>query len=196
MTTRNHLRAGILLVPLLALGLLTASCHTMKPESFANATPRFDPDKWFEGPTRSWGVIESRSGQPKSRFRTEMMGVREGDVLAITQDFTFEDGHKQSRHWRLRRVDEHRYEATANDVVGVSRGLAYGNTFRWEYTLALRPGNPLANVQFKLWMYLAADGETMINRVTISKLGVILAETTEHFHRGTGPVPAIAAAVP
>ena len=164
----------------------------MKPESFANATPRFDPDQWFEGPTRSWGVIESRSGQPKSRFRTEMMGVREGDVLAITQDFTFEDGHQQSRHWRLRRIDEHRYEATANDVVGVSRGLAYGNTFRWEYTLALRPGNPLANVRFKLWMYLAADGETMINRVTISKLGVILAETTEHFHRGTGPVPAIA----
>jgi hypothetical protein len=63
-----------------------------------------------------------------------------------------------------------------------------------EYTLALRPGNPLANVRFKLWMYLQADGETMINRVTISKLGVIVAQTTEHFHRGSGPVPRIAGA--
>ncbi len=173
------------------LTLLTAGCHTLKPESFAGAEPRFEPDKFFEGPTRSWGVIESRSGQPKSRFRTEMMGHREGGELVITQDFTFEDGHQQQRTFRLRRIDDHRYEATANDVVGVAHGQAFGNTFHWEYTLALRPGNPLANVRFKLWMYLQADGETMINRVTITKLGVIVAQTTEHFHRGSGPVPPI-----
>jgi hypothetical protein len=184
-----------LLVPavLLALGLLATACHTLKPESFAGASPHFEPDKFFEGPTRSWGVIEDRSGRPISRFRTEMMGHREGDVLVIVQDFTFEDGRRQQRVWRLRRLDEHRFEATANDVVGVSRGEAYGNTFHWEYTLALRPGNPLANVRFKLWMYLQADGETMINRVVISKLGVTVAETTEHFHRGSGPVPPISA---
>jgi hypothetical protein len=170
---------------------LTAGCHPMRPESFAGAEPRFEPDKFFEGPTRSWGVIESRSGRPKSRFRTEMMGRWEGNDLVITQDFTFEDGHKQQRVWRMRRVDDHRYDATANDVVGVSHGQAYGNTFHWEYTLALRPGNPLANVRFKLRMYLQADGETMINKVTISKLGIIVAQTTEHFHRGTGPVPSI-----
>ena len=172
-------------------GLLAAGCRTLQPESFAGNEPRFEPEKFFEGPTRSWGVIESRSGKPQSRFRTEMMGRREGDVLVITQDFTFEDGHKQQRVFRVRRVDEHRYEATANDMVGVSRGLAYGNTFHWEYTIALSPRNPLTHIRFKLWMYLQADGETMINRVTISKLGVILAETTEHFHRGTGPVPPI-----
>ena len=177
---------------LISCCLVVAGCHTMKPESFAGAEPRFEPDKFFEGPTRSWGVIESRSGRPKSRFRTEMMGRREGDDLVITQDFTFEDGHKQQRVWRIRRIDDHRYDATANDVVGVSHGLAYGNTFHWEYTLALRPGNPLANIRFKLWMYLQADGETMINRVTITKLGIIVAQTTEHFHRGTGPVPSIA----
>jgi hypothetical protein len=34
----------------------------------------------------------------------------------------------------------------------------------------------------------------MINRVTITKLGVIVAETTEHFHRGSGPVPSIGGA--
>jgi hypothetical protein len=177
---------------LIACCLLSSGCHTMKPESFAEAEPRFEPDRFFEGPTRSWGVVESRSGRPQRRFRTEMMGRREGNDLVITQDFTFEDGHQQQRVWRIRRIDDHRYDATANDVVGVSHGLAYGNTFHWEYTLALRPGNPLANVRFKLWMYLQADGETMINRVTISKLGVIVAQTTEHFHRGSGPVPSIA----
>jgi hypothetical protein len=177
---------------LVALGLLITGCAGgLKPESFAGAEPRFDPDKFFEGPTRSWGVIESRSGQPKSRFRTEMMGRRDGNDLVITQDFTFEDGHRQQRVWHVRRIDDHHYDATANDGVGVSHGLAYGNTFRWEYTIG-RPGNPLTHLRFKLWMYLQADGESMINRVTITKFGVVVAETTEHFHRGSGPVPPIA----
>jgi hypothetical protein len=176
---------------LITLCFLFNGCRSLAPESFAGGAPRFEPEKYFEGPTRSWGVMESRSGKPKSRFETEMMGRREGSDLVITQDFTFEDGRKQQRVWRLRRIDDHRYEATANDVVGVSVGQAFGNTFHWEYTLAVRPGNPLANVHLEHWMYLAADGDTMINRVLIRKLGVTLAETTEHFHRGTGPVPAI-----
>ncbi len=176
---------------LVALSLLGTGCSTLKPASFATASPRFEPEKFFLGPTRSWGVIESRTGKPKSRFETEMMGVRDGRDLVITQDFTYEDGRRQRRVWRLRRIDEHRYEATANDVVGVSVGEAYGDLFHWKYTLALRPRNPLANLHFELFMYLAADGETLINRVAIRKLGILLAETTEHFHRGTGPVPSI-----
>src|ERR1043166_7219180 len=101
---------------LILLGILPPGCQTLRPESFAGTEPRFEPEKFFEGPTRSWGVIESRSGKPKSRFRTEMMGRREGETLVITQDFTFEDGHRQQRVFRVRRIDEHRYEATANDM--------------------------------------------------------------------------------
>jgi hypothetical protein len=176
---------------LAAVPLLIAGCSGgLKPESFAGAEPRFDPYQFFDGPTRSWGMIESRSGQPKSRFRTEMMGRREGAEMVVTQDFTFEDGHKQQRVWHIHRIDDHHYDATANDGIGVSHGLAYGNTFHWEYTIG-RPGHPLTHLRYKLWMYLQADGETMINRVRITKLGVTLAETTEHFHRGTGPVPPI-----
>lgn len=176
---------------LLVLVFLITGCHTLKPESFAGAEPRFEPDKYFEGPTRSWGVTESRAGRPKSRFRTEMMGRREGGDLTVTQDFHFEDGRTQQRVWHIHRAGDHRYEATAGDVVGPAVGYAYGNTFHWEYTLALRPGNKLANVHMEHWMYLQADGDTMINRVLIRKFGVIVAETTEHLHRGSAPVPSI-----
>ncbi len=183
---RPFAAAALLAFPLLAVGCAGG----LQPESFAGAEPRFDPLQFFDGPTRSWGVLESRSGKPKSRFKTDLMGHREGEDLVITQDFTFEDGHRQQRVWRVHRVDDHHYDATANDVVGVSHGLAYGNTFRWEYTVG--KGNPLTRLRYKLWMYLQADGETLINRVTVTKLGVILAQTTEHFHRGAGPVPSIA----
>ncbi len=121
-----------------------------------------------------------------------MFGRREGDVTVVTQDFTFEDGRTQQRVWRIRRVDEHHYEATAPDVIGVAPGEAYGNTFHWEYTLAVNPRNVFARVRMQHWMYLQADGTTMINRVVITKFGLVIAETTEHFHRGTAAVPSIA----
>lgn len=101
----------------------------------------------------------------------------------LDQEFIYEDGQRQERHWRIRRVDEHRYEATANDVVGKATGEAYGNAFRWEYTVALKPGNPLFNVRLKQWMYLQADGRTVLNRGTVSKAGVEVAQVSEVFWR-------------
>lgn len=178
--------------PLFVLVVLLGACSSLPPVHFAESGPRFEPDRYFEGPVRSWGVMENRRGNPRSRFRTEMLGRREGDILVVTQDFTFEDGRTQQRVWRIRRVDEHRYEATAPDVIGVAPGEAYGNTFHWEYTLAVNPRNVFTRVRMHHWMYLQADGTTLINRVVITKLGLVIGETTEHFHRGTAPVPPIA----
>jgi len=174
-----------------ALCLLLAACGGMEPQEFASATPRFQPEQFFLGTTHSWGVIEDRSNNPTSRFRTETRGRRDGGALVIDQHFYFEDGRTQRRLWRLRRINEHRYKATANDVVGVATGEAHGNAFHWEYTVRLNPDNPLSNVRFSHWMYLLDGGATMMNRVTVSKLGFIVAEVTEYFRRGARPVPAI-----
>ena len=161
--------------------LLPAGCGSLKVEQFAATPPPFDPIKYFTGKTHSWGVFENRAGQPSRRFQTACVGRTEGGVLVLDQDFTYDDGHQQQRHWRIRRVDAHRFEATANDVVGTGTGEAYGNAFRWEYTVALKPGNPLFNVRLKQWMYLQTDGRTMLNRGTVRALGVEVAQISEEF---------------
>jgi Protein of unknown function (DUF3833) len=165
----------------------------MKPQDFSAAVPRFEPDKFFEGPVQSWGVIESRSGSPKSRVRAALIGRRDGSDVVITQNFTFEDGHTQQRVWRIRRIDEHRYDASADDVIGPAVGYAFGNAFHWEYTLQLRPHNFFSRVRMEHWMYLLGDGQTMLNRVVIRKFGIILAQTTEYFQRGSAPMPTVEA---
>lgn len=157
----------------------------MSIQDFSSATPRFEPEKFFEGHVRSWGVIENRAGSPKSRILADIMGKRDGDSLVITQNFRFEDGTTPQRVWRLRRVDDHRYEASANDVIGPAVGYAYGNAFHWQYTLQLKPGNVLSRVRMEHWMYLLPNG-TMLNRVTVRKLGVRLGQTTEVFERIAG----------
>ena len=84
-------------------------------------------------------------------------------------------------------MDAHRYEATAGPVVGAAVGEAHGRTFHWAYTLSLPPGDWLRRVEFEHWMYLADDGETLLNRFTVRKLGFVVARAAEVFHRRGAP---------
>lgn len=172
------------LLPLLLLSFCSlSSCRSMAVSDFAANRPQFDPLEFFNGRTHSWAVVESRSGNPTSHFTAALEGHRDGDALSLEQVFTFSDGQKQLRSWQIRRRGEHAYEATANDVVGVARGEAWGNAFHWRYVTAGRRTWSLDNLQFDLWMYLTADGTTLINRVNISKFGFVIARTTEYFQR-------------
>ncbi len=154
----------------------------MKVSDFAAGRPLLDPAQYFTGQTSSSGVMETRAGSPMKRVTTQTHGHWEGETLVLEQDLEI-DGQAEHRSWRIRWLDAHHFEATANDMVGTARGQAWGNVFHWEFTLALSPGNPLANVRMSQWMYLQRDGRTLLNHSTIRKLGIVLAQVSEEFRR-------------
>ena len=145
--------------------------------------PAFDPMRFFTGHVRSWGVMENRSGAPTAIVTTDCQGEAAGDTLAMTQTLIIGSDPPQTRRWTMRRLGGGTFEATANDMVGTATGTAAGRAFHWEWTLALEPGNVLKNVMMSQWWYLQDDG-SMLNRTTVSKLGVIAVEVTEHFKPG------------
>ncbi len=166
-----------------AAASLLASCATMKISQFAEGRPRFEPTEFFTGRTHSYGVMENRSGAPKQVVTTDTIGRWEGNTLHLEQDLVLDGGKPQHRSWRIQKRDAHHFEATANDIIGTVQGEAQGNVFHWSFTLALSPGNPLANVRMSQWMYLQSDGKTMVNHSTISKFGLVVAQVTEQFRR-------------
>jgi hypothetical protein len=166
----------------LAAVVLT-SCATKSVSDFKAGRPEFQPTTFFTGRTSSFGVMENRGGTPTQVVKTETTGEWEGDTLRLEQDLSFGEEKTQHRSWRIRKIDTHRYEATANDIVGTARGEAYGNVFHWSFTLALSPGKPFANVRMSQWMYLQPDGKTMVNHSTIRKFGIVLAQVTEQFQK-------------
>lgn len=163
----------------LALG----GCASKPVATFRDGRPILDPEKFFAGHTRSWGVFESRSGDPTEILHTETWGHLAGGAFHFEQDLLFGDGKKKHRTWLIRRADDHHYTATGTGIVGVARGEAFGNAFHLDFTLDALPGNPLGHVHMSQWMYLQSDGVTLVNRDTLTKLGVIVAEITEQFHK-------------
>lgn len=174
-------RGGAVAVAAL-LGL--ASCSApLKVAAFGGAGPSLDPVRFFTGHVRSWGVLEDRSGQPTDIVTTDCRGDAEGaDGLHMVQTLLVGSDQPSVRDWHMRRVAPGQFEATANDVVGTAHGEASGRAFHWRWTLATSPGNSLKNVDLDQWWYLMDDG-SMLNRTTIRKLGIILAEVSEHFVR-------------
>ena len=42
---------------------------------------------------------------------------------------------KQTRQWKIKKIDEHHYEGKAEDVVETAKGFSYGPAFKFEYVL-------------------------------------------------------------
>ncbi len=166
------------------LSLAFSSCTTSKSvASFHAGRPIFAPEKYFAGRTHSWGVFETRGGEPTSILHTQTQGHFDGQYLHFEQDLEFEKGRKEHRSWLVRRVDAHHYTATGTGIVGTARAVAYGNTFHLDFTIDALPGNPLGHLHMSQWMYLQPDGVTMVNRDTLTKAGIVVAHITEQFHK-------------
>ena len=161
---------------------LAGCASPLKPAAFAGSSPAFDPVAFWTGRTASWGVRENRSGHPVAIVTTRTEGTLDApDTLRMTQHLTV-GGEASVREWRMRRLGDGRFEATADDMAGTARGTASGRTFHWTWTWARDPGNALANVSMEQWMYLADDG-TLMNRTLVTKLGVLVAQVSEQFVR-------------
>ncbi len=173
--------ALVLLAPLLAA--LAGCSAPIAPAKLAGTLPAFDPIGFWSGHHRSWGVMENRGGAPTDTVVTDCLGTLSPDgSLHMAQTLTLGDGSQSRRDWHLWRTAPETYAATANDMVGEAHGTASGRVFHWTWTLALSPGNKLKNVVMDQWMYLYPNG-TMMNRTTIRKLGIVLAEVSEQFEK-------------
>lgn len=167
---------------MLAAAALLAGCAAPEVTEYAREQPVLDLRAWFNGRVDGWGLFTDRSGKVVKRFTVAMDCRWTGDEGVLDEDFTYSDGTKQRRTWRVRKLADGRYVGRADDVVGEASGQASGNTLRWNYTLALPVEGRTWHVQMDDWMHLV-DSEVLLNRSAMSKFGVHLGDVTLSFRR-------------
>ena len=60
--------------------------------------------------------------------------------------------------WKIHKTGPHHYEGTFDEIVGVAKGLQYGNALNWNYEMNLKVGDGTWRVSFDDWMFLQPDG--------------------------------------
>lgn len=161
---------------------LLIGCTNMNVTEFENGKPELILEEFFQGRTMAAGLFQDRFGNVRRQFVVEINGSWDGEVLTLTEDFDYSDGETERRVWTLTKLDDHRYEGTAEGVVGMATGAAYGNAFNWRYTFDLKVGDGVWRVDFDDWMFLQ-EGGILINKATVSKWGIELGEVTLAFHK-------------
>ena len=160
--------------------LFLGGCASHNIAQYANEQPTLDLQQYFNGTLDAYGVFTDRSGAVVKRFTVLMQCTWTGDQGVLDEQFTYSDGTKQTRIWRLTKTDNGRFVGRADDVVGEAQGETRGNAFHWTYTLRLPVDKSVYDVQFDDWMYLMTD-KVMLNKATMSKFGVRLGEVTLSF---------------
>ena len=171
--TPGALRRGL-------LGLACAwvsGCAGPSVQDYAHERPELDLRAFLNGDLTAKGMFTDRGGRVVKRFTVAMKASWQGDEGVLDERFAYSDGSAQRRVWRLKALGHGRYAGTADDVVGEALGEGAGNAFRWGYTLALPVEDRVWQVSLDDWMYLI-DRQTLLNRSTMSKLGVHLGDVT------------------
>ncbi len=165
-----------------ASSLVLGCGSSPKPADYAAEKPALDLRTYFHGELTALGLFTDRSGKVVSLFTVLMYCSWSGDQGILDEDFTYSDGKKERRIWRLTRHSNGRYTGTADDVLGQADGQVAGNAFQWKYTLKLPVDGAVYEVQFDDWMYLM-DDRVMLNKAVMSKFGFRLGEVTLAFYK-------------
>ena len=170
-------------ISLIILLFLITSCSNnsaMKPEDFKNKEPRLIIEEYLSGNVKAWGVLQNRSGKVTRQFSADLNGTWDGKQLILKEKFNWDDGEVQDREWTINKIDEHNYEGTAGDVVGKAKGYSYGSAFKFEYVLLVPVKGKNIQITFDDWIFMQ-DDRVAINRATMTKFGIKVAELTVMF---------------
>jgi hypothetical protein len=159
----------------------------MKLSDFNDSPPELVLEDYFQGTTKAWGLFEDRFGTVRRQFTVDITGTWENGVLTLDEHFTYADGEKSRRVWRLTKTGETTYEGRADDVIGIAEGERAGNAFRFEYSLNLPVGDSTWRVNFDDWMFLQPGG-VMLNRATVSRWGIEIGRVTLSFAKPEAPI--------
>lgn len=167
------------LLALLVTGMIIKSrffgFRAQSPADYAAKGPVFDLKQHLSGPIRSEGVIFGPAGRMTNSFVASMLGEWNGDSGTLTEDFTYSNGSRLRRKWYLTLGAGNSFTATADDIVGVAKGVVSGSTVMLRYKIILPPSAGGHSLQVTDWMFLTQDG-AIINKSEMTKFGIKVAE--------------------
>lgn len=175
-------RRGALFAATLLCAIAITGCAAPQLSDYANTKPAFDFRNYFDGTVLAHGMVSDRSGKVLRRFVVTIHCNWVGDDGTLDEQFVYDDGERQHRLWRVKRLPGERFVGTADDVVGEAQGASAGSAFNWRYTLKLPVDGTVYEVQFDDWMH-RIDERVVLNKAVMSKFGVRVGEITLSFSR-------------
>ena len=156
--------------------ILLTGCASMKIEDFNNTKPEFVPQEYFNGKLRAYGIVKDRSGKIIRSFKGEMIDSWDKNGIGTLDEFfVYDDGEEMKRVWTLKPIENKKFIATANHIVGESSMIANGNTVMIDYLMRTPYKSSTIDLSVQDWLHLQDDG-VIINHSKMKKFGFVVGE--------------------
>jgi hypothetical protein len=156
-------------VPIALAGLAAIGCAAVLA---APSPAAFDPASYFLGRTRGDAVLHKMFGKPV-RIVVESVGRKAANNQLVLDQVVHEDGKAPDRRrWVLRRVAPNRYTGTMTAAEGPVEVEVEGMRASIRYRMK-------GKLKVEQQLMLQSDRKTVINRMTVKKLGVRVAQLDE-----------------
>lgn len=156
---------------MLAISAVLAGCATAPDFPATMPVKPVVLEKSMVGRSIADGVFINALTGDETRFKAEINGKWTNNVLTLVEDFTYTDGTKERKTWRLTKTGEGTYAGTREDVIGEAAVFRDGLAVRLDYEVTLVTGLGDIDVRFRDIMFLNEDG-SITNTATVSKLGL------------------------
>jgi hypothetical protein len=162
------------LFALFAISFLTA-CAGVTVDDYQAESPRLVAESFFSGSLLATGVVKDRRGKVIRRFSADIDASWTDGIGTLDEDFTFDNGDKDRRVWRLEPQGQGVYRATAGDVVGNGKARVAGNAMFLDYVLRVPYGDGTIDLAIDDRMYLVTP-DRLINESVMRKFGLRVGE--------------------
>jgi hypothetical protein len=169
---------------LVVVSIILSSCSAAIDE-YSHIGEKFDIKQYFTGNVLAWGIVQDYSAKVNRRFCVEINGTWQGNKGVLAEKFYFDDGEISYRNWQLLKQQDGSYQGTAEDVIGTAIGKHQGFAFQFQYELNLQVGEDNYQVSMDDWMF-QLDKSRVMNKTSMSKFGVKVAEITLFFNKSVG----------
>lgn len=147
----------------------------------------FDPTRFFLGPTQAWGIVEDRRGRLRRKFSMAIDGKWNGDAFELHEAYTFDDGEKGTRVWRIDPGLNGHFTAVCDDCVTPAVGRYDADAIHMTYRFRLKVGQRTYDIDFDDRTHRMSDA-IALNRATMRKWGIKVGELWVVFVRGPAAV--------
>lgn len=161
------------LVPLMTVSACMAAPEHAQLEAPA---PIFSPETFFAGRTEGRGVLSSVMARPRQIAVHGVGRVAPDGTIILDQSVEQEGRPPRQRRWSLRRAGADRFVGTLSDARGPVVAQVRGNRMHIRFEM----NDGLVAEQ---WIYLQPGGQSALNRMSITKFGMLVATFDETVRR-------------
>ena len=164
---------SLCLVPLATVSACMAASDHSRLEAPA---PVFSPETFFAGRTEGRGVLSSVLAQPRQVAVHGVGQVAPDGTITLEQSVEQDGKPPRQRRWTLRRAGPDRFVGTLTGARGPVVAQVRGNRMHIRFEM----NDGLIAEQ---WIYLQPGGRTALNRMSITKFGMLVATLDETVRR-------------